>query len=301
MGVGRRATAVRRQRRTLLLALLASVLAHFGLLAVVRMLPEQPLPRTQTPLSFTLLERQAPSRPEPVPTSRPAPGLKGPPGRTSAADARRQGPVGPNQPDSPFAQKSTPGLSLDAMSKRSAEEVVRRRGPQHAPGDSVGERLAETLQRGTGAMAVARGGFWDGYFTSLRKVLLGVWSSERVQVHFSGRATTRVRLVLDAEGSLRDFEILLASGSPAMDLEVVQALHQTTEFPPPPEQVLRGKAELVTEWELTIHPALALKQGEASLRPLGAGMAFDLITLVNPSVDLTPLERNVALASYWTR
>ena len=135
----------------------------------------------------------------------------------------------------------------------------------------------------------------------LRKALLEAWSSERVQVQFTDRATTRVRLVIDTEGLLRDFDIILGSGSPAMDLDVVRALHQMPAFPPPPEQVLLGKAELVTEWELTVHPGLALGQGEPTLGPLGPAMTFDLITLVNPRVDLTPLERSVALASYWTR
>ncbi len=259
----------------------------------------------QEPVSFTLLERPASPRPEPAAKPPSAPAPRGPvaSGRApSAADERQPGPPGPSaETDIPFAQKSTPSSSLEAMSERSAEEVVKRRGPRHAPGDSVGERLAETLRQGTGAMRVERSGFWDAYFTALRRALLAVWSSERVQVPFADRATTRVRLVIDADGLLRDFDILIASGSPAMDLEVVQALHQTTQFPPPPEHVLEGRVELVTEWDLTIHPGLALRQGEGTLGPLGAAMAFDLITLVNPSVDLTPLERNVALASYWTR
>jgi TonB family protein len=187
------------------------------------------------------------------------------------------------------------------MSEHAAQAVVKQRGPQHPPGDSIGERLKETLQRGTGAMAVARSGFWDAYFTLLRKAVLAAWSAGKPQGHFAHKATTRIRLVLDAEGLLRDFDIVLSSGNQAMDHEVEQVLHQTTQFPPPPDYVLHGKTELVTEWELTVHPGLALAQGMPTFSPFGPSIVFDVVTLANPAVDLTPLEVNVALASYWTR
>ena len=86
-----------------------------------------------------------------------------------------------------------------------------------------------------------------------------------------------------------------------MDADVERALHVTSHFSPPPEHVMQGRPELVSEWEFTVHPALALAQGMPTFGPLGPGLTFDVVTLVNPSVDLTPLERNVALASYWTR
>jgi TonB family protein len=187
------------------------------------------------------------------------------------------------------------------MAERAAEAVVTRRGPGHAPADSAGERLAQALQRGANALAVERGGFWDAYFTDLRKALLAAWSAERPESHFDRKATTRIRLVIDSEGLLRDFDIVITSGNPAMDYELEQALHQTAKLPSPPAHVLHGKTELVTEWEFTVHPGLAMRQGETTFGPLGFGAVFDLITIVNPRVDLTPLERNVALATYWTR
>jgi hypothetical protein len=30
-------------------------------------------------------------------------------------------------------------------------------------------------------------------------------------------------------------------------------------------------------------------------------VTFDMVTLFDPHVDLTPLERNVTLAAFWTR
>ena len=61
------------------------------------------------------------------------------------------------------------------MSEVSAQAVVTKRGPQHAPGNSAEARLTESLARGTGAMAVRRSGFWDAYFTLFRKALLKAW------------------------------------------------------------------------------------------------------------------------------
>jgi hypothetical protein len=187
------------------------------------------------------------------------------------------------------------------MSERAAEEVVKQRGPQHTPGDSIGEKLHENLQRGTGAMAVQRSGFWDAYFTLLRKAVLAAWSQGKPEAHFAKMATLRIRLVLDGDGLLRDFDIVQASGSKAMDHEVELALHQTPNFPPPPDYVLHGKTELVTEWELTVHPGLAVAAGAPTFGPFGPSVVFDVVTIVNPAVDLTPLELNVVLATYWTR
>jgi TonB family protein len=124
---------------------------------------------------------------------------------------------------------------------------------------------------------------------------------DQLEPRFGDKATTRIRVVLDADGLLRDFDIVAASGNPTLDKEVEQALHQTTQFPPPPDNVMHGKLELVTEWEMTVHPGLAQKAGTPTLGPFGAAMVFDLVTVVNPKVDLTPLEFNVALATYWTR
>jgi TonB family protein len=187
------------------------------------------------------------------------------------------------------------------MSKASAQAVVTQRGPQHAPGGSAQDRLTETLAQGTGAMAVQRAGFWDAYFTLLRKALLKAWVGEQLEPRFGDKATTRVRLVLDADGLLRDFDVVAASGNPTLDKEVEQALHQTTQYPPPPDHVMHGKLELVTEWEMTVHPGLALAAGAPTFGPFGPAIVFDVVTLVNPKVDLTPLEFNVVLASYWTR
>ncbi len=192
------------------------------------------------------------------------------------------------------------GLSFQALSQQAAAAVVKGWGPQHAPGNSVGERLAESLRRGAGAMAVAQQGFWDGYFGEVRKVLLWVWSAQHVRAHAS-KATCRIRLVLDAEGLLRDFDILIGSGDAVMDADVVRALHETPRFPVPPGHVMQGNVELVSEWEFTIHPRLAAAPGEVAYGGLTTGVVFDVVTLVNPSVDLTPLERNVALATYYTR
>jgi TonB family protein len=205
-------------------------------------------------------------------------------------------------PDTPREKEPAAAApSLRAMSEASAQAVVTKRGPQHALSNTAEGRLAETLARGVGAMAVERAGFWDAYFTLFRKALLRAWVGERLEPRFGDKATTRVRLVLDADGLLRDFEIVAASGNPTLDKEVEQALHQTTQFPPPPDHVMHGKLELVTEWEMTVHPGLALKAGAPTLGPFGAAIVFDVVTLVNPKVDLTPLEFNVALASYWTR
>ncbi len=305
---GRTALGVRRQRRTLLVALVASVLFHLGLLGLALRLPAAPHPPVQTPLRFTIVERPAPPRTAP----RPKPPLTGQPGSRRLGGGSGQPAAGglarPGgasgftlQPDAPFAVPSAPPTpSLQAMSAVAAQATVRSRGPQHAPGNSTGERLAESLHRGTGAMAVLRSGFWDAYFTELRKVLLVRWSVDHVRAHGS-KATTRIRLVLDAEGLLRDFDIVIASGDSAMDTDVERTLHESPYFPPPPMHVMAGKVELVSEWEFTVHPGLAPQQGELVWGALGPGMAFDVVTLVNPAVDLKPLERNVALASYWTR
>jgi TonB family protein len=204
-------------------------------------------------------------------------------------------------PDTPRAKETAASPSLQAMSEASAQAVVTQRGPQHAPGGSAQDRLTETLAQGTGAMAVHRAGFWDAYFTLLRKALLKAWVGEQLEPRFGDKATTRVRLVLDADGLLRDFDIVATSGNPTLDKEVEQALHQTTQYPPPPDHVMHGQLELVTEWEMTVHPGLALAAGAPTFGPFGAAIVFDVVTLVNPKVDLTPLEFNVALASYWTR
>jgi TonB family protein len=205
------------------------------------------------------------------------------------------------QPDIPFAKDATVVPSLKEMSERAAEAVVTRRGPAHAPKDSPGERLAEVLQRGTHEKALERGGFWDGYFSDLKKALLAAWFGQKAELRGDAKATTRIRLVIDAGGLLRDFDIVITSGNSAMDFELEQALHQTAQLPAPPEHVLNGKTELVTEWEFTVHPGLAQKQGETTFGKLGFGTVFDLISIANPKVDLTPLERNVVLATYWTR
>jgi hypothetical protein len=107
--------------------------------------------------------------------------------------------------------------------------------------------------------------------------------------------------VLDTDGLLLDFDIVSASGNPTLDKEVEVALHQTTQFPAPPDNVMHGKLELVTEWEMTVHPGFAPKPGTPTFGPFGPAIVFDVVTVVNPKVDLTPLEFNVALAGYWTR
>jgi len=304
-GAGRQKNAVRTERRALRFALLASVLFHLGLLLWARGLPP-PVRAAQAPLVFTIVERPA------RPANKRAPAPKPSPAQGSAS-ARPAGPPGlpatlPTGPasmmpvqDVPLAKPATPGLTLRDMSEKSAEAVVKQRGPQHPPGDSPAERLTESLARGTGALAVQRNGYWDAYFTLLRKAVLKAWVGEQAHPHLDWKATTRVRLVLDAEGLLRDFDIILGSGSAAMDREVVDALHQTTQFPPPPDNVMHGKVELVTEWELTVHPGLAPKQGVPVFDRFGPSLNFDAIAVANPKVDLTPLEFTVALATYWTR
>lgn len=308
-GAGRARRAVRRERRTLLVALSASVLFHLGLFLWVRSLPAPVVRPTQAPLSFTFLERPAP--PPPLPPNAPAPPKRAAVGSASAsAPASAPGSVGRGgqegpllKPDIPFAQAPAVALgpSLKEMSEKAAEAVVTRRGPSHVPKDTVGDRLAETLQRGTHEQALQRNGFWDGYFTELKKALLAAWSAVRAESTAQSKATTRVRLIIDAEGLLLDFDIIIKSGNSAMDFELEQTLHATPHLPPPPEHVLNGKTELVTEWEFTVHPGLAQKQGETTFNKLGFGTVFDLISIANPKVDLTPLERNIVLATYWTR
>lgn len=296
----RASQVVKRERWRLRVALLASLLFHLGLLVIVRTLPPTPQRRRESPLVFTLLERPAtPPEEKPLPQR---PGTSAPL-RTGARASAQKGAQEAQAsgglwtvPDVPLAQEPSPGPSLLAMSELAAETVVKQRGPQHAPGDSVEERLAETLARGTGALAVERNGYWDVYFTLLRKALLEAWAHP----HFQDTATTHLRLVLDADGCVRDFEVL-PSGNARLDKEVEEALHQTTQFPSPPNTVLHGKVELVTEWEFTTHPGLALAQGTPVFGPLGGAVIFDVVTVVNPAVDLTPLEFNVKLASYWTR
>jgi TonB family protein len=305
---GRQDRVVRAERKTLRFALVASLLFHLGLLVWVRALPQPTTLRTQTPLTFTLVERPARRResrpPAPPPVASPAPG------RPCAQAASRPGlpaalPAGPAAmmpiQDVPVAKQPSAGPSLRDMSAASAEAVVAQRGPQHKPGDSPQERLTESLARGTGAMAVQRGGFWDAYFTSLKKALLQAWVGDATKSQVDGKATTRVRLVMDAEGALEDFDILLGSGNPALDAEVRAALHETKQFPPPPDNVMHGKTELVTEWELTVHPGLAAAAGTPVFGPGWPSINFDMVTMVNPKVDLKPLEFNVVLATYWTR
>jgi len=307
-GAGRSTRTRRSERPTLRYALLGSILFHLGLLLLVRVLPATEKRPTPKPLTFTLLER--PARPAPVKPPavlRPAekgPGSPGarPSGHAAPPLALKEGtPAQMPVTDTPLAKETAAGPSLRDMSEASAEAVVTKRGPQHTPGQSTQERLAESLGRGTGAMAVARGGFWDAYFTLLRKALLKAWVGDQREPRFGEKATTRIRVVLDADGLLRDFDIVAASGNPTLDKEVEQALHQTTQFPPPPDNVMHGKLELVTEWEMTVHPGLAQAAGTPTFGPFGAAMVFDLVTVVNPKVDLTPLEFNVALATYWTR
>jgi TonB C terminal len=303
---GRAGRAVRKERRTLLVALSASVLFHLGLFFWVRALPPPLLHRSQVPVTFTLLER--PALPPPLRSLRPpSVRAKGSPNGPSVA-APGAGGKHPDvqgglseKPDIPFAKDVTVAPSLKEMSEHAAEAIVTRRGPAHAPKDTPGERLAEVLQRGTHEKALERNGFWDGYFTELKKALLAAWFGQEAEVHGDAKATTRIRLVIDAGGLLRDFDIIITSGNSAMDFELEQALHQTAQLPAPPEHVLNGKTELVTEWEFTVHPGLAQRQGETTFGKLGFGTVFDVVTLVNPKVDLTPLERNVVLATYWTR
>jgi len=202
--------------------------------------------------------------------------------------------------DAPRVEATLPGPSLDEMSSRAAEEVVRRRGPQRPVGGAVGEQVADMLQRGVGERTVAKEGFWDAYFTDLRRALLAAWPAARSLAWTGLRRTVRVRLVLDGEGLLRDFDLLGTSGDPVVDREVEQSLH-AARLPSPPALVLRGATELVTEWLFTVHPGLAPKPGSPTLGPLGVGVAFDVVTLFDPHVDLTPLERNVTLAGFWTR
>jgi TonB family protein len=307
-GAGRRGSAKRGGRSPLFYALLASVLFHLGLLVLVRALPA-PAPHPQQPLVFTIVER--PPRPKLTPPRPPppAPTPRSPGTRThvkeEAGPATAAAPpavaLAPGAKDAPFVVAPPGTPSLRDMSARAAEEVVKERGPQHTPGDTIGERLKEKLQRGVGEVAVQRSGFWDTYFTVLRKAVLAAWSEGKPDAHFPKKATVRIRLVLDSDGLLLDFDIVQASGSKAMDHEVELALHQTPHFPPPPDNVMHGKTELVTEWELTVHPGLAQAQGTPTFGPFGPTMLFDVITIVNPAVDLTPLELNVALASYWTR
>jgi TonB family protein len=187
------------------------------------------------------------------------------------------------------------------MSERAAEAVTERRGSKHAPPDSIGTRLAETLKRELGAVVVARRGYWDAYFTLVRKALLAAWPADGSRASSSKKRSLRIRLILDAEGALRDFELLLTSGDRMLDREVEQALHTAPPLPPPPAHVMQGKTELVSEWELTVHPGLAPQIGVPTLGPLGPGLAFDVVQLVDSRIDLTPLERNVTLFSYWTQ
>jgi TonB family protein len=190
------------------------------------------------------------------------------------------------------------------MSERAAEAVVGSRGPLHPAGDTVGDRVAQVLKRGSGEMAVGRSGFWDAYFTVLRKALMTAWPAEQSRTWTDQKRSTRIRLVIDAEGLVRDFEVIIVSGDRVMDREVEQVLHACAQLPPPPPGVMQGKTELVTEWQLTVHPGLAAKQGSYGFgygSGITFGAVFDMVTLFDPHIDLTPLERNVTLASYWTR
>jgi periplasmic protein TonB len=307
-GAGRRGSTKRGGRSPLFYALLASVLFHLALLVFMRALPP-PAARPQKPLVFTIVERPVrpkttPQRPPPPAAAPRTPGARthaqqeaGPPTATTPPEVA----VAPGAKDSPFVVGPPGAPSLREMSARSAEEVVKERGPQHTPGTSIGERLKEKLAIGVGEVAVQRSGFWDTYFTVLRKAVLAAWSEGKPDAHFPKKASVRIRLVMNAEGLLLDFDIIQASGSKAMDHEVELALHQTPHFPPPPDNVMQSKTELVTEWVLTVHPGLAQAQGTPVFGPSGPTMLFDMVTIVNPAVDLTPLELNVALASYWTR
>jgi len=302
-GTGRE-TGQGRGRRSLALALAASLSVHLLVLLALALWPRRvPAPPAREPLEFTLLERAAPI-PEAPATSAPSgprrPGLRtrapGPPGETGAG----AGHPAPSTPDAPLAGAPAGAPSLGEMSARAAAAVVQRRGPERPAGDSVGGRVSEMLHRGVGERAVARGGFWDAYFTEVRQALLASWPAARTLSWTGLRRTVRVRLILDAEGTLRDFDLLGTSGDAVMDREVEEGL-RAARFPSPPELVLHGLSELVTEWHFTVHPGLAPKPGTPVLGPLGVGIAFDLVTLFDPHVDLTPLERNVTLAAYWTR
>lgn len=200
----------------------------------------------------------------------------------------------------PSLQATLPGPSLGEMSSRAAEAVVKERGPQRPVGSSVGAQVTEMLHRGVGERGVSREGFWDAYFSELRRALLASWPAARSLAWTGLKRTVRVRLVLDAAGMLRDFDLLGTSGDPVVDREVEESL-RSARLPSPPELVLRGATELVTEWHFTVHPGLAPKPGTPTLGPLSVGVAFDLVTLFDPRVDLTPLERNVTLAAFWTR
>lgn len=48
-------------------------------------------------------------------------------------------------------------------------------------------------------------------------------------------------------------------------------------------------------------PGLAFAQGTLEFGPSGGAIVFDAVTVVNPAVDLKPLEFNVTLGRYWAR
>jgi outer membrane biosynthesis protein TonB len=294
-----------RGRRRFLLALAGSLFAHLVLFAALSDISRPvPMRRPIQLTPFTVVELPPASAPAPAPppgratVRRPsapafAPGRPPPPGGGPALP-------GVPVPDAPRVEATLPGPSLDEMSSRAAEAVVRRRGPQRPVGTSVGEQVADLLLRGVGERTVAKEGFWDAYFSDLRRALLAAWPAARSLAWTGLRRTVRVRLVLDGEGLLRDFDLLGTSGDPVVDREVEESLH-AARLPSPPALVLRGATELVTEWLFTVHPGLARKPGTPSFGPLSVGVTFDMVTLFDPHVDLTPLERNVTLAAFWTR
>jgi periplasmic protein TonB len=287
------------------LALLASLLLHLALLLVLQRRPVSEAHR-QRPLQFTVLQRPPPpaSAPAPPPHAAALPGRPGrePAGHPGPPSASSAPTLGTRPLDSPFALPALPGPpSLREMSERAAEAVTELRGPTRAPPESVGTRLAAELRRGLGEVVVARRGYWDAYFTLLRKALLAAWPADGSRALSSRKRSVRIRLVLDAEGELRDFELLFTSGDKLLDLEVERALHTAAPLPAPPAHVLQGKTVLVSEWELTVHPGLAHKVGLPMVGPLGPGIAFDMVQLFDSRIDLTPLERNVTLSSYWTQ
>ena len=309
----------RDHRRSWLIALAASALAHWALFAWLSSGGDShEAVVASAPIEIELVQVEPPRTAAPVATGLPAgkstsrsPGVPaGPATRTrspvAASPSPKQGlpaeaPL--NSPDAPLASTGrgdflVPRARLDAPADGVWLELPSPGdGPRFAappvPRDAQ-ELVARTVADAVGRHRVESGNV-PTYFSELRAVLVIAWDVHRVVERRSRRGAamprsrTTIRLVQDRAGYLVRAEILAPAQDAEVAAEAISDLQRARDgLPKPPPDAIGDREQLASTWAFDYVPL-----PPAVTYPV----TFDLVVLIDPKAIPKPTDKKLSLQS----
>lgn len=145
----------------------------------------------------------------------------------------------------PRPLRSDPGLARRALRESFRESGFEQRLDLTEPAEGA-ENLLNT-----------RESVYYSFYSRLYESLAPVWQSRINSIHPSqgartGRYTTRVEAVLDAEGGLKKLTILEPSSIEAFNQAVIESWRRLPRFPNPPMGLRDSNGDVRTYWSFTV-------------------------------------------------